>query len=211
MHLGHDYPRYRYPSYAPWCTPAGVAVEVQYIPQPREVPQIEKPFTLVLCRAPRERFRWQSPPPSHWFRSPGEHPGYFFLCLARACRLSRSRSRQLQRSTRYALGLPSRVFACRVTRYRLFVAVLSACMFRTSRPIVTLVHLIVATSSRYPLPGPVYFRSELRIDRPTSGDRPLPAARVTRLAARTTRSAQRFALHREFCPNSTRIGNNLEE
>ena len=39
MYLGYDYPKYRYPSYAPWCTPAGVAADVQYIPQPREVPQ----------------------------------------------------------------------------------------------------------------------------------------------------------------------------
>ena len=39
MYLGYDYPKYRYPSYAPWCTQAGVAAEVQYIPQPREVPQ----------------------------------------------------------------------------------------------------------------------------------------------------------------------------
>ena len=39
MYLGYDYPRYRYPSYAPWCTPAAVAAEVRYIPQPREVPQ----------------------------------------------------------------------------------------------------------------------------------------------------------------------------
>ena len=65
MYLGYAYPKYRYPSYAPWCTPAGVAAEVLYIPQPREVPQLEKPFTLVLCRTPWERFWWQSPPPSH--------------------------------------------------------------------------------------------------------------------------------------------------
>ena len=28
--------------------------------------RIEAIITLVLCRTPRERFRWQSPPPSHY-------------------------------------------------------------------------------------------------------------------------------------------------
>ena len=36
MYLGYDYPRYRYSSYAPWCTPAGVAAEVYIVPQANE-------------------------------------------------------------------------------------------------------------------------------------------------------------------------------
>ena len=98
-----------------------------------------------------------------------------------------SRSRRLQRSTRHALGLPLRVFAYRVTRYRLLVALLTAGLSRTSRPLVTLVLRSVATASRSlrqspARPCPVSLRTA---DRPPDF-RPPFVAHGTRHAFRRT-------------------------
>ena len=165
MYLGYDYPKYRYPSYAPWCTPAGVAAEVQYIPQLREVPHREE--TIYPCALPSTvgtipvavatSITLVSKPwgtPRLLLPLLGTSLSAQPLTHRYADRERCPCSRQPQRSTRFALGLPSRVLACRVTRYRLLVALLTVGSFCTSRPIVTFVQVIVATASRYPRQPP---------------------------------------------------------
>lgn len=194
MYLGYDYPRYRYPSYAPWCTPAGVAAEVQYIPQPREVPQAIEAIYHSALPSTAGTIPVAVATSITLVSKPWGTPRLLLSLLGASLpaqplthrsgdRVLCSRSRRLQRSIRHAPCLLLRVFAYRVARYRMLVAWLTAGMFRTSRPLVTLVRRSVATTSRSlrqlpARPCPVSARTA---DRPPDLRRPF-VARGTRHA-----------------------------
>ena len=162
MYLGYDYPRYRCPSYAPWCTPAGVAAEVQYIHCTSAAGgTTERRNHLPFCSAEhRENDSGGSRHLHHTgFEAMGDTQAYtssaWLEPAGQAARASICRSSALlaqpaaatQHTSRARPAL--RVFACRATRYRVFVDLLTAGLCCTSRPLVTIVPRFVATASRY--------------------------------------------------------------